>query len=153
LLQPLRNPILLASALGVLLAVLQVHLPDAVLEPFRLVGGAAVPVVLIAFGMSLHGQRPLAAGSSRRDVVLASTLKLAVMPVVAWLVGHFVFGLEGTPLFAVVVLATLPSAQNVFNYAQRYDRGVILARDTVLVTTVLSLPALLIVAWLLAPAG
>jgi malonate transporter len=49
------------------------------------------------------------------------------------------------------VLAALPSAQNVFNYAQRYDRGEILARDTVLITTVLSVPVLLVVAALLAP--
>lgn len=149
LLQPLRNPIIIASALGVLLAVLRVSLPEAVMEPFRLIGAAAVPVVLIAFGMSLHGQRPLAPGSSRRDVLLATVLKIVVMPLLAWLVGHLVFALSGAALFAVVVLAALPSAQNVFNYAQRYDRGVILARDTVLITTVLSLPALLIVAWLL----
>jgi predicted permease len=151
LLQPLRNPIIVASALGVLLAVLQVHPPAAVMEPFRLIGAAAVPVVLIAFGMSLHGQRPLAAGSSRRDVVLASVIKLVIMPLVAWLAGRYLFALGAEQLFAVVVLATLPSAQNVFNYAQRYDRGVILARDTVLVTTVLSVPVLLVVAVLLAP--
>ncbi|HOB57351.1 MAG TPA: AEC family transporter, partial [Rhodoglobus sp.] len=63
------------------------------------------------------------------------------------------FGLSGHRLFAVVVLAALPAAQNVFNYAQRYDRGVILARDVVLITTALSLPVLLVIAALLAPAG
>lgn len=150
LLQPLTNPIIVGSLLGVLLAVFDVRLPDPVMEPFRLVGAAAVPVVLIGFGMSLHGQRPLAAGTARRDVLLASVLKLAVMPLVAWLVGHFLFGLEGQQLFAVVVLAALPSAQNVFNYAQRYDRGTVLARDVVLITTVLSVPVLVLVAALLA---
>lgn len=150
LLQPLTNPIIVGSLLGVLLAVFDVRLPDPVMEPFRLVGAAAVPVVLIGFGMSLHGQRPLAAGTARRDVLLASALKLAVMPLVAWLVGHFLFGLEGQQLFAVVVLAALPSAQNVFNYAQRYDRGTVLARDVVLITTVLSVPVLVLVAALLA---
>ena len=120
---------------------------------FHLIGAAAVPVVLISFGMSLHGTRPLAPGSARRDVILASTLKLTLMPLAAWLVGGVVFGLSGHRLFAVVVLAALPAAQNVFNYAQRYDRGVILARDVVLITTALSLPVLLVIAALLAPAG
>ncbi|MCU1579834.1 MAG: putative permease [Rhodoglobus sp.] len=150
LLGPLTNPIIVASVLGVLLAVFAVKLPEPVIEPFRLIGGAAVPVVLLAFGMSLHGQRPLAPGSSRRDVILASALKLALMPLVAWLVGGPLFHLPPPQLLAVVVLAALPTAQNVFNYAQRYERGEILARDVVLVTTVLCVPVLVLVAALLA---
>nr|QMS47949.1 auxin Efflux Carrier [uncultured bacterium] len=151
LLQPVTNPLILGSFLGVVLAVLDVELPDPVMEPFRIIGASAVPVILIAFGMSLHGQRPLAPGTARRDVLLASALKLAVMPAVAWFVGHVVFGMTGQNLFVVVVLAALPSAQNVFNYAQRYERGVVLARDVVLITTIGSIPALLVVAALLAP--
>ena len=151
--QPFTNPIIIASIVGVLFAVFDVNPPAAVMEPFRLVGAAMVPVVLIGFGMSLHGQRPLAAGTARRDVLLASALKLAVMPLVAWGVGHFLFGLTGQALFVVTVLAALPTGQNVFNYAQRYERGEILARDVVLITTVLSVPVLLVVALLLAPPG
>lgn len=151
LVQPFTNPIIIASVLGVIVAVSGLQIPVAVMEPFRLVGAAMVPVVLISFGMSLHGQRPLAPGTARRDVLLASTLKLAVMPLVAWGVGHFLFGLVGEQLFVVTVLAALPAAQNVFNYAQRYERGEILARDVVLITTLVSLPVLLVVAALLAP--
>jgi len=151
LLQPLTNPIIVGSFLGVLLSVLQVTPPPEVMEPFRLIGAAAVPVVLIAFGVSLHGVRPLAAGPTRVDVLIASGIKAAVMPVVAWLLGSFVFGLSDDQLFAAVVLAALPTAQNVFTYAQRYDRGVLLARDAVLVTTFVAAPVLLLVAALLAP--
>ncbi|HTL42048.1 MAG TPA: AEC family transporter [Pseudolysinimonas sp.] len=152
LLQPVRNPLIIGSLLGLLVAVTGVTLPDAVLAPFELVGAAAVPVVLLGFGMSLHGSRPLAPGTERRDVVLASILKLAVMPVAAWALGFYVFGLTGHTLFVVTVLAALPTAQNVFNYAQRYGRGVVLARDAVLITTALSVVVLVIVAALLAPA-
>ncbi|MGX5681643.1 AEC family transporter [Schumannella luteola] len=151
LLRPFRNPIIVGSALGVLVSALQWTPPEELMQPFRIIGAAAVPVMLVSFGMSLHGQRPLAPGTSRRDVLLASSLKLALMPTIAWAFGYFVVGLTGLQLFAVVVLAALPAAQNVFNYAQRYGRGVILARDIVLITTVLSLPALVVVAALLAP--
>jgi predicted permease len=85
-------------------------------------------------------------------VLLATMIKLAVMPAIAWLLGRFVFGLGGEQLFAVVVLAGLPTAQNIFVYAQRYQRGVVLARDTVLLTTIGSVPILVVVAALLAPA-
>lgn len=150
LLQPVRNPLIIASLLGMLVAVTRIELPAPVLAPFELVGGAAIPVVLLGFGMSLHGSRVLAPGTDRKDVLLASGLKLIVMPVVAWLVGHFGFAMTGHTLFAVVALAALPTAQNVFNYAQRYERGVVLARDTVLITTALSIVVLVVVAALLA---
>jgi predicted permease len=150
LLQPVRNPIIIASVLGVIVSITGLELPAAVMEPFRIVGAAAVPLVLIAFGMSLVGRRLLEPGSGRRDILLASFIKLAVMPVVAWLFGRFVFGLDQEQLFAVVVLAGLPTAQNIFVYAQRYNRGVAVARDTVLITTIGSVPILVIVAALLA---
>jgi malonate transporter len=150
-LQPLRNPVTVGSMLGVLLSILEIELHAAVMEPFRMIGAAAVPVVLISFGMSLSGSRLLAPGSGRRDVLLAVALKLAVMPIAAWAVGRFVFDLGGQELFAATVLAALPSAQNVFNYAQRYDRGMVLARDAVLISTIGSVPVLLLVAALLAP--
>ena len=107
--------------------------------------------LIIAFGMSLHGTRVLAAGEFRKDVVLASVFKLALMPVAAWLLGYVVFGLEGHALFAAVILMALPAGQNVFDYAQRYRRGEVLARDVVFVTTLGSFPAMLVVAALLAP--
>ncbi|MFC5502198.1 AEC family transporter [Lysinimonas soli] len=151
LLQPVRNPLIIGSLLGVIVAVTGLRLPAPVLAPLQLVGAAAVPVILLNFGMSLHGSRVLAAGTRRRDVLLASTLKLAAMPVIAWLLGHFVWQLRGHQLFVVVVLAALPTAQNVFNYAQRYGTAVTLARDTVLITTAASIVVLVVVAALLAP--
>ena len=147
--RPLTNPLIIGSALGVVVSATGLELPDAVMEPFRIVGAAAVPLVLIAFGMSLHGQKLLAPGSGRRDILLASTIKLAIMPLIAWVFGRFVFGLDHDQLFAAVVLAGLPTAQNIFVYAQRYERGVTIARDTVLITTVGSVPVLVLVALLL----
>ena len=149
LMQPIRNPLIIASALGVIVSVTGLQIPEPVMEPFRIIGGACVPLVLISFGMSLSGQRILQAGAPRRDIILASSIKLIVMPVVAWLVGRFVFDLHDDQLFGVVMLAALPTAQNVLNYAQRYERGETLARDTILITTVGSVPVLLIAAALL----
>jgi predicted permease len=71
------------------------------------------------------------------------------MPLVAFIVGRFVFALESELLFAVVVLAALPTAQNVFVYAQRYETAEVVARDTVFLTTIGSVPVLLTVALLL----
>ncbi len=145
----LTNPIIVGSLLGVLVAVSGLELPPIVLEPIELIGHAAVPLMLIAYGLSLHGQRLLEPGSGRRDVLVATTLKLIAMPVAAWALGRFVFGLDGIDLYAVTVLAALPTAQNVFVFAQRYETAEIVARDTVFLTTIGSVPALLAVALLL----
>ncbi len=58
-------------------------------------------------------------------------------------------GLSGPALLAVVVCAALPTAQNVFGYAVRFDQGVALGRDAGLVTTLASVPVLVTVVTLL----
>ncbi|HZB68690.1 MAG TPA: AEC family transporter, partial [Ornithinibacter sp.] len=64
-------------------------------------------------------------------------------------VAHHALGLSGHALLAVVVCSSLPTAQNIYVHATRYDRSVTLARDTILVTTVGALPTIALVAWLL----
>lgn len=148
--QPVRNPIVLATALGALVAVTGLGLPAIVLTPLQVLGGAAVPLMLMAFGMSLRGQRPLAPGTARRAVVVATGLKAVVMPVVAYGIG-VALALPAHLLFAVVVTAALPTAQNMNNYAALYGRAQTLARDVVLLSTIAAVPVILVVTALLHP--
>ena len=53
-------------------------------------------------------------------------------------------------MLGVVIVAALPTAQNIFIHASRYGRAVVLARDTIFVTTLLSVPTLFVIAALLA---
>ncbi|MGY3127257.1 malonate transporter [Agrococcus sp. UYP33] len=150
--QPLRNPMLIAAALGALVSALGIQLPDPVLAPLEILGGAAVPLMLLAFGISLGGERPLQPGSGRKEVALAVVLKSLAMPVIAYLLARFAFGLDEQLVYACTVMAALPSAQNMYQYALRYDRATAVTRDIVLLTTIASLPVMLVVAWLLKPA-
>jgi len=148
-LTPVRNPMIIASVAGVVVAACGWTLPGIVDSAFSLLGGAAVPMVLMAFGMSLHGSAPLRTADARAEVVVAAGFKELVMPLVGWTIARFGFHLTGHALFVAVVLCALPAAQNVYNYAARYERGEIVARDAVLLTTVLSVPAIFVVALLL----
>ena len=126
-----------------------VSLPRAVQDPLELVGGMAVPSMLIAYGISLRlGPRP-GHGTSAVEIGFITVLKLVVQPAAAYGVARFVLGLDGTALLAVTVLAALPTAQNIFVHATRYGRGEVLARDSIFVTTVLSVPVIVLVAALL----
>jgi len=148
---PIRNPLIIGSMLGVLVSWSQITLPDIVHEPLELLGQAAVPTLLFALGLSLASQRLWEAQEYRVEITVAAIIKLTVMPLIAWLLGVFVFALEPYALFTVVILAALPSAQNVFNYSQRYGVATPLARDSVVLTTLVSLPILMGLAFLLAP--
>lgn len=148
---PIRNPLIIGSILGVVVSWWNLDLPDIIHEPLDLLGQAAVPTLLFALGLSLASQRLWEAREFRREIAMAAIIKLSVMPLIAWLLGVFVFSLDDHALFTVVILAALPSAQNVFNYSQRYHVATPLARDSVVLTTLVSLPIMIGLALLLAP--
>ncbi|GGO67414.1 membrane protein [Microbacterium nanhaiense] len=148
-LRAFRNPMVLGSFVGLAVALTGVEIPPIVHEPMQLLANAAVPVILISFGMSLHGRRVLTGPGTRRDALLATAMKILLMPAAAYLIGRFLFGLDDHALFVVTVLGALPTAQNVFNYAQRYNIGLIIARDTVFLTTLGCAPVLVAAALLL----
>ncbi|WP_033344823.1 AEC family transporter [Catenuloplanes japonicus] len=146
LLLPARNPIMVASVAGIAVAVSGWTPPELLLEPFTLVGAAAVPAALLAFGMSLPGARPLRPGPEAPDRYLAVGLKVIVQPVLAYLIGRFLVHLPQDQLFAAVVTSALPAAQNVFVFALRYKESETLARDVVMLSTLASALTMIVAA-------
>lgn len=139
LLLPLRNPVILSSALGSAVSATGLPLPQALTHSAELLGGAAVPTALIVLGMSLHA-RPAATGTGRpAEIGAAVLIKTLVQPLTAFAVGSLVLHLPDRQLLAVVVCSALPTAQNVFLYARQYGLSTVLARDSVLYSTLLSM--------------
>ena len=149
ILRTITNPIVLGSVLGTLVSVSGIELPPMVMQPALLIANACVPIMLISYGISLHGQRVLGASGRRRDVVLATMLKLFAMPLIAWALAEFAFGLSAHDVLIVTVLAALPTAQNVFNYSQRFGIGEVISRDTIFLTTIGCVPVLVAITLLL----
>jgi malonate transporter and related proteins len=146
---PLRNPIAVATGAGVAVSATGLLPPEPMLAPIELISDLAVPGMLLAFGISLCGATRPGAGATAPLLAAVLLLKCIVHPVLALLAG-LVLGLEGHALLAVVVCAALPTAQNVFGYAVRYDQGVTLGRDAALSTTLVSVPVLFLVVAVLA---
>jgi malonate transporter len=145
--RPVRNPLIVAVVLGALVALTGLRLPGLVADPLIRIGQAAVPVVLIVFGMSLSGRRVLAPGPDRAATISAVMLKTVGMPALAFGLA-VALGLDRNATYAVTILAGLPTAQNVFLYGQRFDTGLILARDAIFLSTIVCVPALLLIALL-----
>lgn len=147
-----RNPLILASGMGVLIAFLEASIPMVIRQPLELLGQAAVPTLLFCLGLSLSVNALWERREYRLEVISAVTIKVILMPLAAFIFGKFFFSLEPQALFAVVVLGALPTAQNVFNYSQRYSVATLLARDSVALSTLLSVPILLLVTFFLGSA-
>lgn len=150
LMTPLKNPIFVGAALGLAAGALPDGLPTVLDSPIGLLGQAAVPMALLAFGIGLHGAAVLRKGTSpRRAVVVSSALKNLGQPLVAWFIASVLLGMEGHALLAAVVIAALPTAQNVYTFSSRFGRGTVQARDSAVVTTLACVPVVLVIALLL----
>ncbi|BFV60868.1 AEC family transporter [Kitasatospora sp. CMC57] len=148
---PLRNPVILASALGATCSALGWQLPTALGHSCVLLGGAGVPTALITLGLSLHGRPPTTGSSPRAELAVTVLTKNLIQPLVALAVGALL-QLSGRQLLAVVLCSALPTAQNVFVYAREYGLSTALPRNSVLCSTLLSMVTLSAIDWAMLPA-
>ena len=159
---PLRNPLLWGVVAGTAANLGGVRLEQwcggYLAQGLEMLGRVAVPLMMLALGMSLAGapwplrnsepDEPVGGVSRRSGLWAAVSWKLAVMPALAVAVG-MAAGLGGSQLLVPVVTAALPTAQNVFMYASRYGVAKDLARDAVLLTTAGFVPVVLLAAAIL----
>ncbi|GAB4083433.1 AEC family transporter [Myceligenerans cantabricum] len=146
---PFTNPLTVATLLGLAISLTGLRVPDLVMEPVGLVGGLAVPGVLIAYGISLRlGPLP-GRGVPAVELGFVTLLKLVVQPLGAYAAGRLL-GVDDVALLALTVTAALPSAQNIFVHATRFGRAELLARDAIFVTTIGSVPAITVITLLVA---
>lgn len=146
---PFRNPVTVAAILGIIVSAVGIEMPALVLDPLKLIAQVTVPLMLIIFGMSLHGLSPRASSGDSAPTSLAVVLKSAIQPALAWALAKFVFHLDDFNTFVVTACAILPTGQNVVLYAVRYRVGQSLAQMTAVITSALAVPLLLGAAWLL----
>jgi malonate transporter and related proteins len=131
----LRNPLLLAPALGLLVAGSGIAVPLPIGAFIKLLGQAASPCALVATGLFIAAHRSdFRLGAVTSLVVL----KLLVHPALTWLIAVPLLHLAPLPTAVAVLLAALPTGTGPFILAEAYgvDRGS--AAATILATTVLS---------------
>jgi malonate transporter len=146
---PFRNPVTVAAILGIATSAIGLRIPELVLDPMKLIAQVTVPLMLLIFGMSLHGLAPRGTNGDGAPTLLVVILKSAVQPALAWALARYVFQLDDFSTFVVTVCAILPTGQNVVLIAIRYRVGQSLAQTTAVITSLLAVPLLLGAAWLL----
>ncbi|MFV0451073.1 MAG: AEC family transporter [Propioniciclava sp.] len=145
---PLKNPITVGILAGLVVSLTGLAIPTPLTAAIEMVGGMAVPLMLLSFGVSLRLDPVPGPGAHTAHLWLTVGLKVVLHPFAAWALAN-AFGLDGPDRYAVVVLAALPTAQNVYVIASNYRQSELSARDAVFWSTILSMGVLIIIAALL----
>jgi predicted permease len=142
----LLNPVVVAIFVGVTLAATNSTLPLPLEQFLTIMGSAAGPTALFALGAALAVQK-----IDRGGIVAALSIavaKLALYPVLVWLVLAKLLGLEPFWWQTGVVIASLPSAGHIFVLAQRYRADPERVSAVIVASTVISVVTVPFVAWL-----
>lgn len=107
-----------------------------------LLGGTAVPLALFCIGLALHpaleGVR--SGGVTLSPIVLGTTVKLLVLPVLTWAATLLFYDQLG-PMWAgtLIIMAATPSSTTAFLFSSEYDGDGRLAAAILVASTGLSL--------------
>lgn len=129
-----KNPLIIASALGILANLSGLPLPDCLANPISQLGASASPVALLLLGaqFEFHDVR-----LHRRNLAICTALRLVVFPGVALPLAALA-GLRG-PEFAVLIsMFATPTAVSSFSMAAQMGGNPELAASAVTLTTLLS---------------
>ncbi|MCB1521671.1 MAG: AEC family transporter [Hyphomicrobiaceae bacterium] len=129
------NPIVIGILLGVAWRLTGFAMPKALDRLLELMAQAGIPTALVALGLSLvvfeiKGQAP--------TLTTAVALKLVFMPVIAWVLATYVFGLDPLARGVVVIMAAMPTGANAFLFATRLGRAVNSASGAVALGTLIA---------------
>jgi len=129
------HPFLIATALGVLAAWLQVRPPKAIDNMIAVLSNAAAPCALFVLGVTV-ALRPVERVST--DIVAMVLAKLVIHPLIAWVLLSLVGGFDPLWVYTAILMASLPSALNAFVMAKQYDVYVQPSSTIILVSTIAS---------------
>jgi malonate transporter len=131
----LRNPLVMATMLGMAWSVAGIPVPVPLDSFGSLLGASAGPCALFAIGLFLAG-RPLTADLGEIGWIVA--LKLLLQPLLTWWLAFQVLQLDPYWAASAVILAGLPTGALTFVVAQQYRIHVERTSAAILVSTIAS---------------
>jgi predicted permease len=134
LLNLLKFPTLYALIFAIIFNLYKIQLPIPLDRSVDILGGAAIPAILLLLGMQL-GEADLRQNTA--PLALATGVRLVVGPIVA-LALSIPFGLRGSSLQAGVMESSMPTAVMTTILATEFDLEPSLVSTIVTATTILS---------------
>ncbi|WP_245717153.1 AEC family transporter [Nocardia jejuensis] len=140
----LTTPVVVACWAGIAANIADLPAPQWMVDSLSMAGTAASPVALFALGLHTGGTG-MRLRSADSDEYWLIGVKCLGFPLLAYALARFGFHLTAPWLGYMVMIAAMPSPQNLFILAQAYDVDVDLAAAVVVKSTVLAL--LLLPVW------
>lgn len=140
----ITTPLILAPAAAIICNILQIPLPKFILDITQHIGNGATSVALFTFGLSI-GEVELNKKTFNKPLLTLVAIKNILHPVVAWVIGKFIFGLEGYWLYSLVIATSAPTAFVVALLANQYKIEVDLMKRTVAISSMVSIISLIII--------
>lgn len=137
------NPLIWGILGGIAVSLLGIELIEPVAAFFRIIGQAVVPAALFGIGGALNEFK---LSDNWKQALVASLIKLIIHPAIAYVLMIFVFHVPMDIARYGILLSSMPAGINIYVFATFYDRGVSVAANTILISTVLS--AFTITGWL-----
>ena len=133
----LINPGVMAVVIGLPIFLSGLELPYMVTRPVEMLADLNTPVAMLVFGTYLS-RTDLKTMLLDKKIYGVALMKLIVLPLICMGV-YYAFGLSGTLLTAVIITASVPSANNTFMFASVYGRDTATASKTVALVSFLSI--------------
>lgn len=131
------NPGIVSVAVGLPLFLLRVKLPTLVEQPISYLAELNTPLAMLIFGTYLS-HTDLKTMFTDGRIYLVAFLKLLAMPFLC--IGIYrLCGVTGTLLTACAITACVPSANNTFMFASKFERDAGLASKTVALVSLFSI--------------
>lgn len=113
----LKNPLIVAILSGTLFSLTGLTLPQMVDQPISMLGKIAVPLALVALGMSLAAYQMK---EGLKESYAICVLKLVVQPLVIWALAWLI-GLPPLESKVVVLLGSMSVGINVYLMSQQFN--------------------------------
>lgn len=130
----LKNPIIIAIVLGLLVAYFRIDFPDIVDNSINYVARTATPLALIAMGAGFEGR---AAVKKLGPTLAAAAIKLLLQPLVLIPLA-VALGFRGEQLIGLVVMLAAPATPSCYIMAKNMDNDGVLTASIVVMTTLLA---------------
>lgn len=139
------HPFIIATFFGIMAAVFELKLPLAANNLIDILAQAAAPCALFAMGVTL-ALRPLK--KIPVEISYIVPIKLIAFPILTYVMLSLVGNFDPIWVQVAVLLASLPTAANVFVLGQQYGYWVERASACIMITTVFSVVTISIWLWL-----
>ena len=141
------NPGVVSVIIGLPIFLLRINVPYIFSKPVEMLSALNSPVAMLIFGTYL-ANTDLKTMLTDKKIYQVATLKLIVLPLICLGV-YYLCGVSGTLLAASIITASVPSANNTFMFASKYNRDAALASKIVALVSfisVLTMPVMIALA-------